>query len=72
MGWTMGVVMVLGVLAFWVAVVLIVRALFSPTPPRTHPLDPLTVLEHRYARGEISRDEFITARHDLLNHRPPK
>ncbi len=72
MGWTMGLVALLGVVAFWVAVVLIVRALFSSKPSEHRPLDPLTLLEHRYVRGEIGRDEFIRMRQDLLNDRRPE
>ena len=71
-GWAMGVVALLGVVGFWVAVVLIVRALFSSTPSEDRPLDPLTLLEHRYVRGEIDRDEFIRMRRDLLNDRRPE
>ena len=72
MGWGMSLVAALGMVAFWVVVVLIVRALFSARPPESHPLDPLTLLEHRYVRGEIGRDEFIRMREDLLRPRPPE
>ncbi len=72
MGWATGLVMLIGVLAFWLAVVLIVRALFSSKPRDDHQLEPLTALEHRYVRGEITRDEFIRMRQDLLNHQPPE
>ena len=72
MGWGIGLVMLLVVLGFWVVVVLVVRALFSARPPERRPLDALTLLEHRYASGEIDRDEFIRIRHDLLDHLPPK
>ncbi len=70
MGWAMGLVMLLVVLAFWVVVVLVVRALFSARPPERRPPDALTLLEHRYASGEIDRDEFIRTRRDLLGEQP--
>ncbi|HET9128940.1 MAG TPA: SHOCT domain-containing protein [Propionibacteriaceae bacterium] len=72
MGWGMGLVMLLAVVGFWLVVVLVVRALFSARPPQRRPLDALATLEHRYARGEIDRDEFIRMRRDLLGDQSAK
>ena len=70
MGWGIGLAMLLAVLAFWILVVLVVRALFSARPPERRPLDALTLLEQRFVRGEIDRDEFIRMRRDLLDNHP--
>ncbi len=64
MGWLGMVVMAL----FWIGViVLIVRGLskaFAAQPPRIT-IDPEQILKQRYARGEISREEFTQAREVL-------
>ena len=39
--------------------------------PRFGPPDPLSVLSMRYARGEISRDQFVQTTDDL-RRRPPE
>ena len=78
-GWVRGVIMQggLGMLAFWglliVLVVWGVRALGSGTgrsmppsgPASGAPPTPMEIAQARYARGEISRDEFETIRRDL-------
>jgi putative membrane protein len=40
-------------------------------PPPPAAADALSVLRLRYARGEISRDEFLQAESDLSGARPP-
>ena len=61
----------LGMLIFWgiviVVVVWIVRTLFGPADKRSSEEEPgaLEILEKRYARGEIDRDEFELKRRDL-------
>ncbi len=64
MGWLGMVVMAL----FWIGViVLIVWGLskaFAAQPPRIT-IDPEQILKQRYARGEISREEFTQAREVL-------
>lgn len=61
-------------IAVVVAVVWMVRSMMSgggaaagshaPPPPRRSP--GLDVLEERYARGEISRDEYLEKKRDML------
>ena len=55
---------------FWLFIVafavLMTRDIWS-TPRRRHaPSTGLDVLDGRYARGEISRDEYLEKRRDLL------
>ncbi|GAB26201.1 hypothetical protein GOPIP_093_00060 [Gordonia polyisoprenivorans NBRC 16320 = JCM 10675] len=69
-GW---LVMVLAVAAFWVLVVVGIRALFRPgrrrdDVPADSADDPLWILDDRFARGEIDADEYW-ARYRVL--RPP-
>lgn len=71
------VVVMLAVLALIVVgIILLVRALtkhdhVQPGPPHTPAVGPLPksalqVLEDRYARGEIDREEFLQRKQDLL------
>ncbi len=74
MPWFWGMGMVLGmaaVLLFWVLVlvglVLLVRWLWMQAWPNTKAEDSaLEILKRRYARGEITREEFEAIRRDLL------
>lgn len=56
---------ILAMIVFWIGVILLViwgaSALF-PTTGRTGGPDALEILRQRYARGEISREEFEQAR----------
>ena len=75
MGWGMGLGWLLFVL-FWVlviaALVLVVKRLMSQTqtagaaPPQT----PLEILQSRYARGEIEREEYEQKKRDLTGSQP--
>jgi putative membrane protein len=58
-------------IAFWIAVVVIVVRLLrrDGRGPRSAPA--LQVLEERYARGEITRDEFVERQAVLLGREPP-
>jgi putative membrane protein len=51
-------------LIFWIALIVgivwVVRS--RPTPSNRTPTPALRLLEERYARGEISRDEFLERR----------
>jgi putative membrane protein len=65
LGWPLGPLVMLG---FWVVVILLVAGLIrnrraSQQPPRTSALD---ILRVRYAKGEITREEFEGMRRDLL------
>ena len=71
MGW--GWLGWLGMAFFWVILILLVlaavryltggRRLNAPSSERTP--DALAVLEERYARGEIGREEYLQKRDDL-------
>jgi uncharacterized membrane protein len=67
-------IMALVKLAFVIAVVVVVIALLRSKGrttglPRPHAL---SVLEERYARGEIAREEFMERRSVLLGEEPPR
>ena len=60
---------------FWVAVVILVIAAVSRSP--RHPGGPfwrgsaaLDILEQRYARGEIQREEYLQKKKDLMDRGP--
>ena len=64
--------MAAGVLAFWVIVVLAVRALFpgqSSTATGPTRADALTLLDEGLARGDISVDEYEKRRHLIIHGR---
>jgi putative membrane protein len=71
-GW---VVMTLIMVAFWALVILAVVALFrgigrdgqSPAPPAAR--DPQQILDERFARGEISADEYHARQQVLRDSR---
>jgi putative membrane protein len=46
----------------WIAVIVLLVTLFRRRPSEHPPSPALTILEERYARGEISRDEFLDRR----------
>jgi putative membrane protein len=72
--WFWGMGMLLGIVVFflfWVLVlaglVLLVRWLWVQARPTTKADDSaLEILKRRYARGEITREEFEAIRRDLL------
>ncbi|MFN3974143.1 MAG: SHOCT domain-containing protein [Dehalococcoidia bacterium] len=67
-GWWMGIGL-LWSLIFWGAIVFLivwgVRTLTSRREERPSQ-DPLTILKERYARGEITREQYEQMRQDLL------
>ena len=63
-------------LAFWVAVILVIVGLVrggrSPAAAGGSSMTPaLRILEERYARGEIDREEFLERRAVLSGEIPP-
>jgi len=75
--WQHGLFIFLVVLALVIGTVFIVRMLLArpnmlnrPTPPAP-PSAALTELDLRYARGEVTREEYLQRRADLLGHVNP-
>jgi len=63
--WLIGV----GQFLFWVVIIVLVVTLVRGRPPQSpRPRQPsaVAVLEERYARGEIDRDEFLERRAVLI------
>jgi putative membrane protein len=60
---------------FWIGLIVVVVLLLRHDLPqlhhRFHEPPALRLLEERYARGEISREEFLERRHVLLQPPPP-
>lgn len=68
----LGLLMMLLWAGFWIfVIVLIVRLVRRSSPEGSRPPTALRVLEDRYARGEISREEFAERRAVLLGREPP-
>jgi putative membrane protein len=60
---------------FWIAVVVFLVAAFSragrhPAGPFWRSTQALDILEQRYARGEIGRDEYLQKKNDLMSRGP--
>jgi putative membrane protein len=80
-GWFWMPVMLIAIALIVVGVILLIRGLGSsrqddrqgvapsagPPPPGVRSSTALQVLEERYARGEIDRDEFLRRREDLTS-----
>lgn len=64
-GGVFAVFLVAFTVALIVGIVLLVRALSGGGPSGGGTSHALRILEERYARGEIDRDEFIQRRDDL-------
>ena len=66
-GWIHMIIWLVILIAIIAGIVWLVRSLAAPgghylPPPRSSGLD---VLEERYARGEISRDEYLQKKRDI-------
>lgn len=67
-----GVLMGLAQVAFWVIlIVLLVKLFQNRDRGPMGPSSALQLLEERYARGEITREEFVERRSVLLGRSPP-
>jgi putative membrane protein len=49
----------------WLLATIFPRTSTSPEDRSESNSDPLAILKQRYARGELSKEEFETIRHDL-------
>jgi putative membrane protein len=67
-GW--GVLVWLASAAFWILVIAGIVVLLRSTTGRGGADASLRILEERYARGEVSRDEFLERR-SVLTKAPP-
>ena len=72
MGWGWGVLMMAVPLVLLVLILLVVSGAFAPRPAASAYLAPVSppssateILDARYARGEISREEYLRVRADL-------
>jgi putative membrane protein len=65
-GWVGGIIMA----AFWVGIIVLAVFLLRQELPHLHARfggsEALRILEERYARGEVSREEFLDRRRVLL------
>ncbi len=71
-GWGWGVLMMVVPLVLVVLILLVALGAFAPRtaaraylPPVSPPSSAMEILNARYARGEISREEYLRARTDL-------
>lgn len=72
LGFFFGLLMMLLWAGFWIfVIVLVVRLLRRSSHEHGATPSALHVLEERYARGEISREEFAERRAVLLSRPPP-
>lgn len=64
MGWTMWLVMILGLIGLWALVALVVRQAFTGRRPDAFPprRSAVAELDARLARGDISTEDYTAAR----------
>ena len=67
------IIWVIILVAIVALVVWLVRSVATPwahhLPPQERHSPGLDILEERYARGEIKRDEYLEKKRDILGHR---
>lgn len=73
-GWGMWLLMILGTVAFWVAIGWFVRSVIQDRPRRetgdsAAGRDVLRILDERLARGEVAPDEYARVRALLTERR---
>lgn len=74
MGWGMWILMVVGVIGFWLLVAYLVRTVIqgrpgTRTPPDSTGPEPLRLLDERLARGVIELEEYQRIRNGLTQTR---
>ena len=74
MGWGMWVLMIVGVIGFWLLVAYLVRTVIqgrpgARTPPDSTGQEPLQMLDERLARGEVDVEEYQRIRNKLTHTR---
>lgn len=65
-GTVWGLISALTFVVFWTAIALVIVSVLRQRGPRTPHGSAIRILEERYARGEISREEFLERRAVLL------
>ena len=61
-----------GMILFWIiiigVIILVIKALYNQADKKTRlpSKTPMDILKERYASGDISREEFQSKKHDLL------
>ena len=67
-----GALALVGTIAFWAILIILLVKLLKHRPSSPHRgSSALTVLEERYARGEITREEYFERRAVLSGQPPP-
>lgn len=64
-GWGWGFMMFFWAALFVVGTVLAVRFLKSDTTVNSETNDPLDIIKKRYAKGEITKEQFVEMKKDL-------
>lgn len=64
-GWAMWWLMPFGGFWFLIVIAVLLAALFA-RQPRNYRSTALDLLEQRYAKGEIGRDEYLEKKRDLM------
>lgn len=65
-GWMMWWLMPFGGFWFLIVIAVLLAVLFARAPHRALRSSALDLLEQRYARGEIGRDEYLEKKRDLM------
>lgn len=67
-GWGWGIMMLFWTALFVVGVIFAIRLLKNDTPADGHKVDPLDIIKERYAKGEITKEQFSQLKKDLSAH----
>lgn len=65
-GWGWGIMMLFWMALFVVGVIIAIRLLNkNDTSAEGHKVDPLSIIKERYAKGEITKEQFTQLKKDL-------